>query len=133
MSLRSLIQVFDGVTRQPVSASLLEELDETEIASADAAWRPFLYAAMTDAVERGVDIMDLPEHSHWEWLGKYQSRSETSRFFGVECDGQMQGLMAVRLDKACRLPMQQGLSLVYVDYLAAAPWNLTALVEQPRY
>ena len=84
----------------------------------------------------GVPAEDLPEHSHWRWERKWRAATGASRFFGIEHGGEMQGLMAVRLDKQCRLPEQTGLPLVYVDYLAAAPWNdavlLARIGEFPR-
>ena len=49
----------------------------------------------------------------------------------------MQGLLAVRTDKTCRLAEQAGLPLVYVDYLATAPWNYAPFLARiggtPRY
>ena len=46
------------------------------------------------------------------------------RFLSIVCDGKTQALM--RLDIATRsaaLSGQQGLNLVFVDYLQTAPWN----------
>ena len=107
-----------------------------EIQAADDSWLPFLRAFIQKAHAGGVPSEDLPEHSHWRWERKWRAATAASRFFGIECDGEMQGLMAVRLDKRCRLPKQVGQPLVYVDYLAAAPWNdavmLARIAELPR-
>ena len=137
MSERSPILLLNGATKEPVEAVLIEGVTLAEIQATDAAWLPFLRAVIQKARSGGVPFEDLPEHSHWRWERKWQAATEASRFFGVESDGEMQGLMAVRLDKSCRLPEQSGQPLVYVDYLAAAPWNdavmLARIAEKPRF
>lgn len=44
-----------------------------------------------------------------------------------------QGLMLVTTAEVCRLPIQKGKPLVYIDYLETAPWNQRVLAEQPRF
>jgi GNAT superfamily N-acetyltransferase len=133
MSAKSQIYLIHGVTGEFAEASLLEDISEELVAATDAVWRPYFQKAIADAVARGVNRANLPEHSHWEWLRKYRNRPEASRFFAIECDGQVEGLMAVRLDKLSRLPSQAELPLVYIDYLSTAPWNMVAFVSEPRY
>jgi hypothetical protein len=49
----------------------------------------------------------------------------------VECDGEIQGAMAVlRTPQSARLGSGH---VVYVDYLEAAPWNLKAFATEPRF
>ena len=133
MSRRSPILLLDGMTRQPVEAVLVEDVTREEVRRTDALWTPFLRTALTEACANGLLPDDLPEHAHWVWERKWQAASKSSRFLGIECDGAMQALMIARTDKLCRLPEQFGLPLVYVDYLAAAPWNLPELVRQPHF
>jgi len=52
---------------------------------------------------------------------------------GIECGGQIQGLMLTASGKDCRIPTQKGKNLVYVDYLSAAPWNSKASTANPKY
>jgi hypothetical protein len=129
---QSPIYLQDGATRAVVEAALVEGVGVEQMAAADAAWRPFLQEAVREALARGVPRYELPEHKHWEWERKARAMTPASRAFGIEHDGQMQALMIVRTDKRCRIPGQAGLPLVYVDYLAAAPWNLPGLVTTPR-
>ena len=130
---RAPIVLLDGATKAPVEAVLIEDVTVQEIRQADETWAPFLRQALRDDAARGLPPGYLPEHAHWVWERKWRSATPASRFFGIECEGEMQALMAVRIDKTCRLPEHQGLPLVYVDYLAAAPWNLPEIAVQPRF
>jgi hypothetical protein len=64
------------------------------------------------------------------WEDKFQDRTENTVFMGIHCQGEMQGLMAIQTDKISRI---EPVPLVYVDYLATAPWNLSQRTEEPRF
>lgn len=98
----------------------------------DTQWSPFLTKALADAIAHGIPRYDLPEHKHWEWERKARSMNADSLAFAIEAGNETQGLMILRMDKTGRLPEQLGKPLVYVDYLATAPWNLPELVQIPR-
>lgn len=52
----------------------------------------------------------------------------------IECNGETQGLMLLKTDgHFAMLPEQLDKPLVYVTYLASAPWNLPGVLEQPRF
>ena len=72
------------------------------------------------------------EHSHWDWRNKADSVEEGRHMLiAVECDGNVQGLMAV-----LRFPRPGNLGegpVVYVDYLESAPWNLKSSTSSPRF
>ncbi len=133
MKSRQPILLLDGAAWQPVNADLLEDVTLEDIQRTDALWTPFLRQALTQAFVNGLAPGDLPEHTHWQWERKWRFAAAGSQFVGIECEGEMQAMMSVRTDKTCRLPEQFGLPLIYVDYLAAAPWNLPELVRQPRF
>jgi hypothetical protein len=73
------------------------------------------------------------ESGHWNWKSK-EERVERGDLglFAVECEGAIQGLMAIpaRPRPAFLTP---GQSLVYVDYLEAAPWNQRAPGRPRRF
>lgn len=123
----------EGSTGQPFSAGLIEGVTLSEMQTADQQWIPFLTQAVTDALARGVPRYDLPEHKHWEWERKARAMTQGSMAFAIQADAEMQALMIVRTDRVCRIPSQTGEPLAYVDYLAAAPWNLPGLVVTPRF
>jgi len=133
VSERSPILLLDGATRQPVEAVLIEDVSEEDVRRTDALWKPFLRQTLQDAHTRGLRPNDLPEHAHWAWERKWRTATESSRFLGIESDGAIQALMIVRADKVCRLREQAGLPLIYVDCLAAAPWNLAGMVSRPKF
>jgi hypothetical protein len=77
----------------------------------------------------------VPEHFHWDWRRKAPKlRLLAYRCFGLECQGEMQGLMMVNTASCvARLEPDRRKPLVYVDYLESAPWNLQGLVDEPRF
>jgi hypothetical protein len=84
----------------------------------------------------GVPKEQWPQHSHWNWRDKRKATEGylAYRMFGIECDSQMQGLMlVVTAGRTCRIESQKGKPLVYIDFLAAAPWNLPSVAPKPRF
>jgi hypothetical protein len=73
------------------------------------------------------------EDKHWDWLRKMQYAS-TPNFttFALESGNITQGLMIVETDLH-RSALENGKSLVYIDYLASAPWNRGSLQEPPMF
>ena len=140
-SRRSPVFLRRGATGELVTAALVEGVTEAEVAAAEAAWRPFLRDALARRREAGGggESAVPPEHAHWDWARKARRAAGLLAYqlLGVECEGRMQGLMlAATAGRACRLPSQAGKPLVYVDYLAAAPWNLRDLAapgQPPRF
>lgn len=71
------------------------------------------------------------DHGHWDWRNKSGTvAAGLHRLTAVECEAQIQGLMAIV--RAPR-PALLGGSVVYVDYLEAAPWNLRLATSSPRF
>jgi GNAT superfamily N-acetyltransferase len=66
------------------------------------------------------------ENDHWNWETKVTDSARLISYptMAIECSGEPQGLMLLRTDGYyARLPCQNGKPLVYVTYLATAPWN----------
>ena len=76
-----------------------------------------------------------PQHFHWNWARKALRLSLLAyRGFGIECDGQWQGLMLTLTEgHAARLSPDTGKPLVYIDFIEAAPWNVVPLSKSVRY
>jgi hypothetical protein len=123
----------EGNSGLPFAATLIQGVTLVEMQAADQQWKPFLTQAVEEALARGVSRYDLPDNKHWEWERKARAMGAESLAFSIEADHETQALMIVRTDKICRLPQQMGKPMVYVDYLATAPWNLSELVPAPRY
>ena len=155
MSKRDPIQLLDGGTRTAVGAVLIDDVSDAELAASDAAWISFLQpilesrsgltrggyrswlefvrAAYAAIIASGGSLNGLPENAHWKWLRKRQKTTAGGIVSGIEQGGEMQGLVLTRVDKVSRLTATTGQPIVYVDYLATAPWNQRDVVSVPRF
>lgn len=118
-----------------VEALLLERIDVDYALRADNAWLTFLAIAKAQATAANRPYED-PEYSHWRWEQKVRATAHLLSMptIGVECAGQVQGLLMLLTDgQVCRLRDQLNQPLVYVTFVAAAPWNLAEVVPEPRY
>lgn len=80
---------------------------------------------------RKANIQDI----HWKWREKQQTRSSQLIWdsFAVECAGETQGLMFVRMFAVAQLEEQNGLPLIYIDLVTVAPWNRVGFTDTPLY
>jgi hypothetical protein len=115
----------ESLTGRAVNATVIDGLSPEQVIAAEATWRPF----------RQTDAMEAGEHSHWDWSLKTGLLVEPGvRCLGVECEGQMQGMMMVReIGHVAHLAPDAGQPLVYIEYLESAPWNLLRPNQPPRY
>jgi GNAT superfamily N-acetyltransferase len=126
-----LLRATDG---KFVDATLHERIDASYALAVDDSWLPYLEAEKARALAAGRPFPHL-EHAHWEWGVKVKESSHllSCPTLAIECDGEAQGLMLLKTDgHFSKLPSEADKPLVYVTYLAAAPWNLRGVVEQPR-
>jgi hypothetical protein len=136
MSERSMVYLKDRHSGQFVEAALLEGLNRAEVERAEGHWIPFLQEQLQKLKARGVPKEEWPEHLHWDWRQKYEATEGllVYKMFGIECQSQMQGMMMVATaGKACRIATQRSKPLIYVHFLAAAPWNLPSVVTNPQF
>lgn len=118
-----------------IEAVLHERIDAGYALRADDDWQGLLVAAEQRAVANG-GVVPVLEHGHWKWADKVKASSHllSCPTLAVECEGQAQGLMLVMTDGHFgKLPSEAGRPLVYIVFLATAPWNLPAIVGQPRF
>lgn len=128
------IPLRDALRQERVFATFLEDVSSSLIEEVEAVWRPEALRLKREALVRGVSEDDLPlQHDHWDWKAKKKNAAPESRFFGVYCDDMMQGLMKLSPKQPCQLAEQSEKSLVYIDYIEIAPWNLPHLAEVPQY
>ena len=76
------------------------------------------------------------EHGHWEWGEKIKESAHllSCPTLAIEYANETQGLMLLQTDGHFgKLPNEIDKPLVYIVYLATAPWNLRTLVGQPRF
>lgn len=84
---------------------------------------------------RGRKPGGQPEDQHWDWKVKAEAWRPVLGYhsFALTCGGGLQGLMWVCDFKSARLPAQFGKPVVYVEFLASAPWNRAEIQTPPRY
>jgi hypothetical protein len=124
-----------NATGELVAAKLHERIDGAYARRVDDAWLTFLATEEAKAKSRGQNFIKL-EHSHWAWEAKVaaSARLLSCPTLAIECDGETQGLMLLKTDgHFARLKAQLNKPLVYVTYLASAPWNLQSVLDQPRF
>ncbi len=136
MSDRSPVFLNHRCTRQLIPAELIDPVSREEADAANANWR----AAMDEAVRklrlRQVPPSQLPQHAHWDWLKKFEAVEGLVSYhlLGVEANGAMQGMSLLCLDGHFgRLQEHLGKPLVYVHFLATAPWNSPQVVPDPEF
>ena len=125
-------------------------LDALHISNFQDDWRPQLQQAVSE-VRAGCTnqhgVLDKPAFSeelgerniqdgHWKWDQKWDvfQHDLSKVFFAVECDGAVQALMVVDNSKyVCRHDDHSGSGLIYIEFVAVAPWNRGALISNPIY
>lgn len=118
-----------------VEAVLHERIDADYALLVDGDWKAQLAFEQARAVTEGRAVPFL-EHGHWKWADKVKESAQllSCPTLAIECDGQTRGLMLIKTDGHFgRSPTEVGQPLVYIVYLATAPWNLRDLVGQPRF
>ena len=136
MSQQSAISLWDRHSRQLIPATLYDELDTDEVLQAALSWKPLIEARTQELIADGTLRALWPQHIHWNWEVKASAVAGLLAYqiMGIEAEGAMQGLMLVATaGKVCHISSQAGRPLVYVHFLATAPWNDPVFVNQPRF
>jgi Acetyltransferase (GNAT) domain len=110
-----LLRVSDS---KKIDADVLD-LSDKHLADFDTFWLPRLH--------------DSEEDSHWDWRKKSLFLSTLNyEKHALECENITQGLMILEIDYH-HSRLEPGKNLVYVDYLATAPWNRPSIQDPPMY
>lgn len=126
----SLVYLKEPLSGDLVEASLYDEVTDEHLRLWEDGWVPEM---RTHRATRSPT--DTPEDSHWNWRNKangwrsflgYQS-------YALVCQGELQGLMLTNDIASARLSEQFGKPIVYVEFLATAPWNRPELRTPPKY
>jgi hypothetical protein len=126
----SRVYLQESATADMVDASLFDEVTDAHLRLWEDGWLPEMKAHRTF-----VTTGNSPEDSHWDWRRKanawrgllgYQS-------FSIVCQRELQGLMLTNDMTSARIPAQFGKPIIYVEFLATAPWNRPELRMPPKY
>jgi len=125
------VPLFSSEQDKYVSALLHERVDSAFARRADDLWQAHL-----EEIKLSGRTLEESEHDHWRWERKVADsvRLLSCPTFAIECNNEPQGLMLLTTDGYFgRLETQKGKPLVYVTYLACAPWNDKKIAEIRRF
>jgi len=72
--------------------------------------------------------------AHWDWNRKSSSMlGSAHRIFALLDSNSVEGLMRIDLSKQSRFQHSSYTPIVYIDYLAVAPWNRKVIQSPPRF
>jgi hypothetical protein len=116
-------------------AALFDEISEQQLALWRTTWVPVMQQSLQDFKKRQIPTDEWPEDLHWDWDLKLKDIKGllAYRTLCLVCQDQVQGLMMLDLTKSSRLSSQAGKPLVYVEFLATAPWNRKELTTSPVF
>ncbi len=122
-------------TGEPVEAILLDEISEEHVALWKTTWLPVIRRKQRELEANETPKKKWPQDLHWDWELKLNSiRSLMAyRSLCLLCEGQVQGLIILNLMERARLESQAGKELVYIEFLATAPWNRKEITAAPVF
>jgi hypothetical protein len=136
---------FDEVRR----IDLVEDLEEKHLEFVKREWTPRLADRRARAVIAYHVLPTKKQHeqawqekqgrfgapdSHWDWNYKKQSMLGFAHRMFALLDGEVvEALMRIDLSKPSRIQPTPYTPVVYVDYLAVAPWNRPPIQSPPRF
>jgi hypothetical protein len=146
------LATFDVVNHERGSVQQLDLVDgvtDDHIAFIQREWTPRLADAKARAIV-AFFALPLPQQTndawqgklgefgapdaHWDWAGIRKSMLGSVHRMLALLDGDaVEALMRIDLSKASRIETTAITPLVYVDNLAAAPWNRSQIQVTPRY
>lgn len=134
----SRIEVFlrHRASEKYVPAILIDGVSKKEVERAEKIWRPLIQQAIKQMETEKRPREHRPQHAHWNWREKHDAVADILAYqmLGVECDGEMQGLMLLKTaGKFARLESHKSKGLVYVSFVETAPWNSPLIMQEPRY
>ena len=144
------VEIFNRHTESYEAGEVYTHLDERHLSDFEVEWRPTIRAKALEIYQSCIGTDGQPDRAAlvdglgqfniqdqgWDWRQKMDinggNLSKVS--FAVECNGTTQGLMFVDLgSRRSIIQGTEGLPLVYIDYIAVAPWNRPVLTEEPKY
>lgn len=136
MSSRAPVFLLHKASDEYVQATLIDGIDKVEVEKAENLWRPLIQEAVKQMEAENHPRERRPQHAHWDWRKKHQTVENILAYqmLGVECDGEMQGLMLLKTaGQPSRLAGKKPNGLVYVCFIETAPWNSPLISQVPRY
>ena len=122
------------------NADLYHGIDETNLAHIEGRWRPMFELRRKQAIAAGKSMSDInAEDANWNWGNKALAAINDPLLydiFALECDSNTQALLLTCKggpDCFSRHHEHPKADMLYVEFLATAPWNRPRLVPNPTY
>lgn len=127
----STVFLRDAETGEMVPASLFDCVTPQHLKLWEDEWLPAMQRFCADHPVR----KEHPEDSHWDWQRKARRIDGMLGYhsFALVCHEKLQGLMVTSDIKSARLQQQFGKPIVYIHFVATAPWNRPEMQVPPRY
>lgn len=129
------IELLNTESGNPVRAWLHDEISPGHLSAQQLQWKQAFDGFKQMHLAGHLSSGELPEDAHWKWERKMAQRRGKLGFesYCIERDGQIEGLLILNFLATCRLPVQMGKDLVYLEYLATAPWNRRIGDQLPQF
>lgn len=136
MSSRTPVYLKELASQNDVLAFLIDGITGEQIEASMKDWQPFIAGVIRRFEREKIPHAEWPQHHHWDWNRKYSSTSSLLgiQWLGIERKKRMQGLMMLnKATHVARIGSEKGKPLVYIEYIATAPWNSIEMVKEPSY
>ena len=132
---KSVVYLQRRSTGEAVEAELWDDISDEHVALWRTTWLPARDELVNELSRRGVPPEQWPQDLHWKWDEKADwSRPRLAlQRYALISGGALQGLMLLNLAKFARVTSQFGKDLVYVEFVATAPWNRSDFVTEPEF
>lgn len=129
------IYLVDSQTGEAVPAELIQGISQEIIDQWATSWTPVFERVRGQFERDGIPRNKWPEDAHWDWGNKMSVTKGCLAYdsYCIMANGSLEGLMLLNNPKFSRLPDQIGKELVYIEFLATAPWNRAELCNPRKY
>jgi hypothetical protein len=134
------VSLKNRVSGQFEPARLFRGIDDQNLSCIDQKWTPLFERRLIEIGITGESRSDInAEDAHWKWGEKALAGISDPLLYDIftlECSEDTQALMLVKkggIGCFSRHPEHVGAQLIYVDFLATAPWNRKRMVDKPIY
>ena len=124
------IKLLDVRNLKYVDAILYNSIEPHNIDDFVDKWLPIFNSSRNRLKRQGIIIED----AHWDWNYKVAIRQGILAYeqFVIEVESETQGMMIINTTNYTSR-IEKSKPLVYIEYLAVAPWNRKIIVSNPKY
>lgn len=145
----AVFKVYNHEINAPCELELIENPEDEHIEYVEKKWSPILQECRAQAIlsykalpieKKGIEAWQqiqsqyVVQDAHWNWAKKRDSILEASqRMYALVAGESVEALMCLDLSAYSMIRKESATNIVYVDYLAVAPWNRAAIQQRPRF